>query len=95
VRRRLAEQAGRWQEDFLGRQSGVVACEIRLPLPRGERQLHLSEDVYEVAAVDEDDDRIDDPVARIILLPDLETDGIHLGIIDPCLVSDGLDRALL
>jgi hypothetical protein len=55
----------------------------------------LSEDVYEVAVVDEDCDRNDDPGGGIMPLPDLETDGIHLRIIDPLLVPEGLDRVLL
>jgi hypothetical protein len=69
VCRRLTEQAGRRQEDFLGRQSGVAASEIRLPLSHGERQLDLSQNVYEVAAVEEDGDGIDDPAPGSHLSP--------------------------
>lgn len=82
VRRRLAQQAGRGQKDVLGRQACVAAGEIWLSLSGGERQLYLSKDVHEVAAVDEDVDRIDDPLGGIISLADLETYGIHYRIVD-------------
>ena len=80
VRRRLAKEPGRGQNDFLGWQADVAAGEIWLSLSGGERQLYLSQDVHEVAAVDEDVDRIDDPLGGIISLADLETYGIHYQI---------------
>jgi hypothetical protein len=82
VRRRLAQQAGRGQKDVLGWQAYVAAGEIWLSLSGGEQQLYLSKDVHEVAAVDEDVDRIDDPLGGIISLADLETYGIHYRIVD-------------